>query len=250
MPLTWDNIDTAPRRWNSEGPLTHSPALPGKGLGMKPTLTSSAPCIEHTGSDKTYQTKAASELILAGHEVAHWAWITPMCDSPRCLEPSHLRVQEPVTLAYPWGVCIYCGRSGYQKDHLLPRRWTGDVKRHFTVTVPSCGTCNSTLSDTLTWSITERRAICHARLRRKYAKCLRSKDFTPAEMDEFGDGLRGYIEEEAEKKKAVLAMLAWPTDPSFDLRALERSGIDNPYAIGLILPDHIDIDEYVRNVVA
>ena len=42
----------------------------------------------------------------------------------------------------------------------------------------------------------------------------------------------------------VRAVVAGP----YDLRALEQSGIENPYAIGLILPDDVDLDEYVRSV--
>lgn len=206
------------------------------------------PCNEITGDIKRHQDKATEALYIEGREVSRYSWIIVQCGNPRCIEVTHLTVQAPVTLAYPWGICIYCGRSAATKDHLMPRRWTGDAKRRFVVTVPACGTCNSVLSDTLTWSITERRALCHARLRRKFKKILGAPDRTPEEIDEFEGSLREFVIEQAEKKIAVQEMLRWPTDPGYDERAFAASGIEDPYAIGLILPDDEDLDEWVRNV--
>lgn len=214
---------------------------------MQPTRKNE-PCVLWAGDEDKYQTEAAVALISIGREPSHLAWITPTCGTALCVEPEHLKVQAPTKLAYPYGVCIYCGRSGRTKDHLLPRRWTGDALRHWVAIVPACGTCNSVLSDTLTWSITERRAICHARLRRHYRKVFRTKMFTPEELDEFGPGLRPYVEDEMAKRRIVERIFEWPTDPTFDERALEHSGIEDPYAIGLILPDDDDLKEMVRNV--
>jgi hypothetical protein len=192
-------------------------------------------CDLWTGKAKDYQAAAARSLMLEGREPSPWAWITPTCGSALCIDPDHLRVHSPLTLAYPKGLCIYCGRSAATKDHLLPRNWSGQTQRHFVVTVPACGTCNSLINDTLTWSITERRALCHVRLRRKYAKVLKTMDHTPEMLDEYGPTLRAFIEDELEKKRAVREMLAWPADPAYDARALERSGIGDPYVLGLIL---------------
>lgn len=206
------------------------------------------PCDIWAGDAKKYQTEAAVALIGVGREPSHLAWITATCGTVACIEPEHLKVQAPVRLAYPYGVCIYCGRPGHTKDHLLPRHWSGDIRRHWVAIVPACGTCNNVLNDTLTWSITERRAICHARLRRHYRKVFKTKRFTADELDEFGSTLRSYIEAEMEKREVVERIFDWPTDPNFDERALQHSGIEDPHAIGLILPDDVDLDEYVRNV--
>ena len=210
---------------------------------MKPTLES--PCIEWGGSESRYQQAAAKSLAVEGADPSPYAWITPKCGNAKCIEPDHLTVHKPVRLAYPYGVCIYCGRPGWTKDHLFPRRWTGDALRKFTAVVPACGTCNSLLGDTLTWSITERRMICHARLRKHYRKTLRTKDFSAGELREFQGTLRAYIKSEMVKKREVLAMLEWPTDPSYDLRALEHSGLEDPYVLGLILAEH-DLVDLVR----
>ena len=243
----WENEARPKGAGHTSRPLTHSLELSKEGLAVNATHET-APCIIWQGDEKKYQTEAAVALIDVGREPSHFAWITPTCGTLHCIEPEHLKVQAPVKLAYPYGLCIYCGRSGWTKDHLLPRHWSGDVRRHWVAIVPACGLCNRLLSDTLTWAITERRAICYARLRKHYRKVFKTKMFTREELDEFGPTLRPYIEAEMEKRQAVERIFDWPTDPAFDERALEHSGIEDPYAIGLILPDDADLEEMVRNV--
>lgn len=200
---------------------------------MKATHDQTKPCIIWTGEAKRYQTEAAAALVGCGMEPPHLSWITPTCLND-CLEPTHLRTHAPLRIAYPYGVCIYCGRPSATKDHLLPRAWSGETQRKFVATVPACGTCNSLLNATLTWSITERRDICHQRIRRHFYRALRTVDFTADELAEFGRVLRADVEDAMARKREVLRMLAWPDDPNYDLRALQHSGIEDPYAIGLL----------------
>lgn len=215
---------------------------------MKPTHFDRVQCRNWNGNIRHYQREAAHALTMAGREPAPWVWITPACGNTVCIESEHLIAQAPVRLAYPSHVCVYCGRRASSRDHLLPRNWSGDARRRFVVTVPACGTCNSLLGDVLTWSITERRAIAHARARKRFAKLLRTVDREEWELEEFGPGLRDYIVDEMAKKAEVLRMLDWPTDPAYDARALQRSGIEDPWAVGLILPDDADLEAYVRSV--
>lgn len=200
------------------------------------------------GELKKYQSEAAFEYDTVGLTTNPWDWIYPTCGNERCISVEHTRVRGNIVLHYPDWVCIYCGQRANSRDHLLPRTWTGDAKRHFVVTVPACRTCNTLLRDTLTWSITERRAVAHARLRKKYRKVLAQIDFTEEELDEFGPGLRPAIEQGIQNKKAVNSMLAFPTDPEYDARALQKSGLDDPWALGLILPDDDDLEAFVRAV--
>lgn len=206
------------------------------------------PCRPFEGKEVLYQNKAAHAIFVdTERDPGTYAWITPTCETPNCLTVSHLRVHEPVQLAYPRYVCIYCGRSGYTKDHLLPRYWHGNARRRFVAVVPACGTCNSLLGDSLTWSITERRALCHARLRRKHAKHLRVLDRTPAELREYGPNLRRSIKAAMEMKAEILSLLAFPEEgQAFDERALQRSGIEDPYATGLLIADDSEVHEWAR----
>lgn len=222
----------------SERPTGHRVCAGPQGNDRRSEAPSHAQaCHAWNGNPRHYQREAAHTLTVEGREPTPWSWITPRCDTPNCLEPDHLTVRTPVRLAYPHGLCIYCGRSGHTRDHLLPRNWTGDARRRFVVTVPCCGTCNSLLSDTLTWSITERRAIAHTRIRKHYQRALRTKDFTPTELAQFGRTLRAHVEDAIAKKAEVLRMLDFPTDPTYDARALQHSGIEDPWALGLILPE-------------
>lgn len=213
-------------------------------------LFGGVPCQHFQGSEKRYQEKAADALYVCNVEVGTWSWVRSVCGLITCIEPSHLVVHAPLRLAYPHGVCVYCGRRAGTRDHLMPRNWTGDARRRFTVTVPACGMCNSLLSDTITTSITERRVLAHLRLRRRFASVLRTVDWTDAELDEFEGSLRDHIVQEMARKQEVLRMLSWPQEgATYDLRALERSGIDDPYVIGLILADDDeDMLEHVRGL--
>lgn len=190
-------------------------------------------CVPFNGSEKRFQDHASAQLEAIGRHPALWSWITTTCGT-RCVTEDHLRIHAPVRLAYPHSLCIYCGRSAGTRDHLEPRNWTGDARRKFVVTVPACGTCNSLLNDTITTSITERRALAHTRLRKHYRKVLSTLEFTAADLTDFGPTLQGYVRDEIAKKKEVLRMLNWPTDAGYDMRAIQTSGIEDPYVIGLL----------------
>lgn len=204
-------------------------------------------CDIYKGPKKFYQEFASNILESEGRPQPHWAWVTPNCGNEMCLTPEHLIGHAPVRLAYPSRVCIYCGRPGYTQDHLLPRRWSGDAKRHFVVIVPACGMCNSLLGDTLTWSITERRELCRARMRRKYRKYLRIPDWTEEEIAEFDRGMRDFIRDGLMKKREAERVLSWPEDPAYDIRALERSGIENPYVTGLLIEEDDELRRWARS---
>jgi hypothetical protein len=194
-------------------------------------------CRPYRGHPAKYQEAAAHAYYVETSMQAHtWEWVSTTCKTD-CLNPDHMRFAAPRTLGYAANVCIYCGRSAWTKDHLLPRYWSGDSGRRFVVTVPACQTCNSTLRDTLTWSLTERRKVCHIRLRKHFRKVLKTVEFGPSDLEEFGPTLRAYIEESMAKKAEVLRMLAWPEDPGYDARACHKAGIDDPYELGLVISD-------------
>lgn len=214
---------------------------------MKPTHKL-AECTPFEGREHRYQAAAVEKYYIETAQVpATWEWVATTCDT-RCLNHEHMVLRAPKTIKYPANVCVYCGRSAYTVDHLIPKPWSGGAKRGFVATVPACGTCNSLLADALTWSITERRALCKYRLRRKFIKVLRTVDRTPDELREYGPTLRREIRAAMESKREVERMLAWPDDPRFDERALERTGFEDPYALGLIISD-ADANAAVRKFI-
>lgn len=204
-------------------------------------------CNPWNGKPEEYQIEAYEALIYAGSKPSHWAWITPMCGTETCINPEHLICNEPVHLKYPSHVCIYCGRPADTVDHLLPNGYTGTATRRYTAVVPACRWCNSSLGSRVTWSITERREMVNEMIRRKYKTVLRTNDFTKAELHEFGPSLRMDIEASLRAKKQVQEMLDWPVDPAYDLRALELSGIENGYAIGLLVHSDLALRHKVRS---
>lgn len=201
----------------------------------QPTLVTE--CVPYEGRDIRYQGAALDAYYVEMSIVpGTWEWVNTTCGT-KCLNVEHMTLAAPTKLAYPSHVCIYCGRSAYTKDHLLPANWTGGSKRGFVAIVPACGSCNSRIGDTLTWSITERRAICHARIRRHYRKVLNAVEYGKSDLDQFGPLLRRAMVEGMEQKLAVMNMLAWPVIDGYDERACEIAGIDDPYAIGLLIDE-------------
>ena len=116
----------------------------------------------------------------------------------------------------------------------MPKTVTGEAVRRKVLTVPACRECNSLINDSPVYSITERRSIAHKGIRRKYKKQLAVFDYSPEEISEFGHALRTAILAAKQNKEIILARLAWPEDTTYDMRYLGHSGIDDPYALGLI----------------
>lgn len=162
----------------------------------------------------------------------HLAYLVPICETEMCTEVEHLSVVFATRLAYPANVCVYCGNSGYTKDHILPRTWSGEAARRGVFTVPACGECNSAISDAYAPSITLRRDIAHRFLRKRYRSTINMIDPTPAELDEYGPGLRAYLVNQMAEREIIRDRLAWPP-VGYDERAAEHSGID-PWESGLL----------------
>jgi len=182
----------------------------------------------------TYQTKARVVFETASDtDLQPWAWILTTCGN-WCLNPAHMFTQVPTKIAYPPGVCVYCGNPAGTKDHLLPRTMTGDARRQFVAVVPSCGFCNSAIGTFPEHNITKRRDLAHKVLRRKKHKILYAMDWTDSELRKLGPHLRRAMEGFKADRELTEARLSWPEDPLYDLAAFQRSGIEDPIALGLI----------------
>lgn len=182
----------------------------------------------------TYQGYARKEFEVASDvDLQPWSWILTTCGN-WCLNSEHMFTQTPTKIAYPPGVCIYCGDPANTKDHLLPRTITGDARRQMIAVVPSCAWCNSAIGAFPDCNVTARRALAHKRLRAKKHKILYAIDWTESELGQLGPHLRRSIEGFQADRQLTLARLAWPEDPLYDVAAFQRSGIDDPVSLGLI----------------
>lgn len=191
-------------------------------------------CWEWKGNPELHQEQAAVQAVEDGHHIMPWTTIETICETKHCLNTRHMLFHAPRKLHYPYGICIYCGRAGHTKDHLMPKSTSGSSLRKYVLTVPACGECNSLINDTVAFSITERRMVAHARMRKKHAKKLRAFDYSPEEIEEFGHTLKSVILSGQHDKRAILDRLAWPDDETYDPRYLDQSGIDDPHALGLV----------------
>ncbi len=183
----------------------------------------------------SYQHAAALAVFReTNRTVQPWHWITTRCAEPFCMVVEHMHWEAPRRLKYPHGLCVYCGNRCGTRDHLLPVNMTGKAARRYILTVPACGECNSFIGDRGGSNVDDRRARAHDGIRRKHKRKLATKVWTEAELDELGPTLRSHVEGAVAAKREVLCRLEWPDDPAYDLRALEQSGIHDPYATGLL----------------
>lgn len=186
------------------------------------------------GNLKRYQEQARLVFEVTGDvDLQPHAWIRAVCGNA-CLNPQHLIAHQPVHIAYPPGVCVYCGFPAGTKDHLVPRTWTGDTRRSAVAVVPACGECNSRIGTDGSASITERRAIAHAGIRKAKRAVLSAPEWSAEELAELGPSLRQHVEAKQATRRATLARFMWPEDPFYDLRAWQKSGVDDPVALGII----------------
>lgn len=228
-------ISEAARSGNSLRPLTPQLDVTERGLAMKAT-----PIIHHArsprwlGPERDYQREA--HRVYAIHTqrpVLAWSWISLTCDLPLCLDAECMVVHAPTHIDYPAGICVYCGTVADTRDHLIPRNLSGETLRRLVAVVPACRECNSRIADHPAASVTERREVAQARLRRRHERILSVPDKTEADLRELGPGLRSVAIKNNRLRVHVRARLAWPEDPHYDIRAFQKSGIDDPYALGL-----------------
>lgn len=126
------------------------------------------------------------------------------------------RAFKAKSLKYDKNTCVYCGMPGDNRDHVLPKNFTGAAQRRFTPTVPSCQECNNLLGATVHESIEARRIYVHQKLYRKYKNVLSAPEWSEEEINSLGYTLRSSVRAQASLKQAVFMRLSWPDDPLFD----------------------------------
>lgn len=232
--------------------LTPSLVLAERGF-MKPTQYANT--IPHTDEDRIWTGHPArhsdevwEKLYLAGRPRSPWSAFELKCDEPMCLDLDHIKVITPTRLNYPSRVCTYCGAPSGSRDHLMPRSWSGDTSRPHVLTVPACSECNSIIGDKPIYSIDGRRAHAQRRLAEKKFKVLGYETMREIELEEYGPGLRSVMEAAAHQRENLEARLLWPDDIEYDIRYLQKSGIEDPQQTGLLdaTPEVAKLEREVR----
>lgn len=191
-------------------------------------------CIEWKGNPRQYQIRA-QQLFSEKRDRAllPWTWVTTTCEVDWCLTVSHMRIHQPRVIAYRKGVCVYCGEGASGVDHLLPEPWTGRGVRHLVAVVPACKTCNGRINDHPSPNVAVRRKVAQLSLERKDKVLLLRPRKTFDDLRELGHAMRSVALDNNIKADRLKARLSWPLDPYYDLRAFQKSGIEDPMSLGL-----------------
>ena len=197
------------------------------------------PCVAWKGHPSLYQARARAKYAATRDRfVLPWAWVTPNCDEPQCLEIDHLTLHTPLVIKYAKGVCIYCGDPAGGVDHLLPEPMTGRAMRAQVAVVPACADCNGRINDFPNPNVSERRRKAQLSIEKGVRLLLLGSDKSPEELDELGYALRTVAEKNMTRRVRVRDRLAWPgEDVFYDIRAWQKSGIPDPVSLGLCDPE-------------
>lgn len=186
------------------------------------------------GNPRQYQPEAQRRWTIEHDRgLPRWTWITTECNVDQCLDVDCMFIHSPIRIAYPRLTCVYCGEGCDGVDHLLPEPWTGKAARHLVAVVPACGNCNARINDHPSPNVAERRRIAQLSIERTNKLLLLRPVKTDEEMAEFGYAMRTVAKANNAKTERVRARLAWPDDPFYDLRAFQKSGIEDPESLGL-----------------
>lgn len=198
--------------------------------------------ISHTDEERIWDGHPANhpdevwdKLYAQGRPRKPWDTFEVQCDEPMCLDLDHIKIITPSRLEYPARICVYCGSPSGSRDHIMPRAWSGSGEHRARVlVVPACGECNRMISDKPIYTIDGRRAHAQRRLAERKFKVLGYESLKEVELEEYGPNLRSVMESAAHQRAKLEARLAWPDDLDYDIRYLQKSGIPDPMATGLL----------------
>jgi hypothetical protein len=186
------------------------------------------------GNRRQYQIEAKITWEFeTGRSLQRWSWISTECNIFQCLDVDCMIIHTPIHIQYPPLTCVYCGEGCSGVDHLLPEPWTGLIHRALVAIVPACGNCNSRIGDYPIPNVTERRQVAQLSIERSHRHLLLRPIYTPEDLDDLGYALRSVAENNNIKALRIKAKLGWPVDPYYDIRAFQKSGIEDPESLGL-----------------
>lgn len=118
--------------------------------------------------------------------------------------------------------CYYCGEPAGTVDHVVPQsmletlRAMGDqavtdvlVRFGLRLTVPACLECNVVLGNSYQDTLGKRKAELKRRLRKRYARLLRTPDWTDRELSQLGPMLQQAVIGGIVKRDIVLRRLRY-----------------------------------------
>lgn len=111
------------------------------------------------------------------------------------------------------GICIYCGVPAATIDHVMPVSIVsanlGLIRYRKLIKVPACPECNSIAGDRLFRSVGAKGRYVRGRLKIKYKRLLKCKDWTREELEEIGYTLRTTFERDLRNRAIVKERVKW-----------------------------------------
>lgn len=112
--------------------------------------------------------------------------------------------------------CTYCGDPAREREHVAPLAVTQYTEADWsseypTKIVPACRECNRIASDHTFRTLSAKREFIHAKLRKRYRRCLETPAWTQEELAELGWTLRSHIQHMLAKQRILRRRLSWPS---------------------------------------
>jgi hypothetical protein len=106
---------------------------------------------------------------------------------------------------------------------------------------PSCGDCNSRLSNLLCSSLMARCDLIREKIIKKFSKVARSAHWDPEEMKELKHGLRGFVKQRQELKRLAQSRIAWQRSEAF-FELFDKAWVE----VKREYPDNRQLHEFMR----
>lgn len=117
--------------------------------------------------------------------------------------------------------CIYCNSNlATDRDHVVPRAFSGNESFAERYTVPSCKECNILLSSAAVHTVEERASYLYTRYMKRYQREINAPDWTPAEIKQLSGALKKQIVSKEKHKKLINSKL-------LNLRTVGRDYLDD-----------------------
>lgn len=133
-----------------------------------------------------------------------------------------LAVHDQRSEYIPETICYSCGEDATGIDHVVPQAMLQTlsmledaevtailVRFNRRLTVPCCGDCNSTLSNSYQDTLEKRKAELKRRLRRRFKKFIEMPDWTDRELSQLGYRLQQHVIGAVAKKEMILRRLRY-----------------------------------------
>jgi len=117
-------------------------------------------------------------------------------------------------------LCYYCGAAANTIDHVVPKSTIRmyydldpdlleDLLRGRKLEVRCCHECNVLLGATIQDTLADRKKLLKSKLKKRYAKLLKSPDWEEEEISAMGEHMQQHIREGIKKKEYIKERIVW-----------------------------------------